>query len=202
MLDQYALHSSVALGYVGTTKFLLPVWYQDEITMSRSASVAGPSRVAFALWLDVLLLVLLLVVQSPRFTGVAAHEVIGIAIAIPLLIHMLLSWHWIVSKGRRLFTNGSVRTRINYLINVALFVAMATVIVTGIVVSRVVLPAAGIGTVFDGDWFEVHDASSNVLFFAVGLHLAMNWGWVLAAFRKRAFSNEEAEANESEATGG
>lgn len=154
------------------------------------------SRTAFALWLDVLLLLLFLLIQSPRITGVAAHEIIGIAIAVPLLVHMLLSWHWIISKARRLFANGSVRTRINYAINVGLFLAMVLVIVSGIMVSRVVLPWAGMPTIYDGDWFELHDSTSNVLFVAIGLHLAMNWGWVLAALRQRAFTVEEQEASD------
>ncbi len=128
------------------------------------------SRTAFALWLDVLLLLLFLLIQSPRITGVAAHEIIGIAIAVPLLLHMLLSWHWIISKAKRLFANGSLRTRINYAINVGLFLAMVLVIVSGIMVSRVVLPWAGMPTIYDGDWFELHDSTSNVLFVAVGLH--------------------------------
>ncbi len=154
------------------------------------------SRTAFALWLDVLLLLLFLLIQSPRITGVAAHEIIGIAIAVPLLLHMLLSWHWIISKAKRLFANGSLRTRINYAINVGLFLAMVLVIVSGIMVSRVVLPWAGMPTIYDGDWFELHDSTSNVLFVAIGLHLAMNWGWVLAALRRRAFTAEEAEASD------
>ena len=114
---------------------------------------------------------------------------------------MLLSWHWIVSKGKRLFAGGSPRTRINYSINVVLFVSMVVAIVTGIVVSRVVLPAAGVATVLDRDWFELHDTSSDVLFRGIGLHLAMNWGWVLAALRRRAFTPEEAAANEDEEGG-
>jgi hypothetical protein len=154
------------------------------------------SRTAFALWLDVLLLLLFLLIQSPRITGVAAHEIIGIAIAVPLLLHMLLSWHWIISKAKRLFAKGSLRTRINYAINVGLFLAMVLVIVSGIMVSRVVLPWAGMPTIYDGDWFELHDSTSNVLFVAVGLHLAMNWGWVLAALRRRAFTAEEMEASD------
>jgi hypothetical protein len=151
-------------------------------------------RTAFALGLDVLLLTLFLLIQSPRITGVFAHEVIGLAIAAPLVIHLLLSWHWIIAKGKRMRA-GSLRARFNYSVNVALFIAMVVAIVTGTVVSRSLLPALGIATIYDADWYEVHDASSNVLLVAIGLHLAMNWGWVLAALRRRPFRPEEVEAN-------
>lgn len=154
------------------------------------------SRIAFTLWLDVLLLVLFLLSEAPRITGVAAHEVIGIAIAIPIVLHVLLSWHWIATKTRRVFAGGSWRTRINYLINAGTFIVMVIVIATGVVVSRVVLPAAGIATIYDRDWFAVHDASSNVVFIAIGLHLAMNWGWAMAAIRRRGFTLEEEAAIE------
>ena len=118
---------------------------------------------------------------------------------VPLLVHVLLSWHWIVSKPARLIARGSWRSRLNYVINVALFVAMVIAIVSGAVVSRVALPQLGIHTIYDGDWFETHDFWSNVLFVCIGLHLAMNWGWVLAVMRRNAFTAEEAEANESDA---
>ena len=163
------------------------------------ASAITRDRTALAFWLDALLLALFLLIQSPRITGVAAHEWIGLAIAAPLLVHVLLSWHWIVSKPARLMARGTWRQRINYLINVALFVAMVIAIVSGAVVSRVALPAVGIHTIYDADWFETHDFWSNVLFVCIGLHLAMNWGWVLAVMRRNAFTAEESEANESDA---
>jgi len=163
-----------------------------------SRSGAGAGRTEFALWLDVLLLLLFLLIESPRITGVAAHEWIGFAIAIPLIVHMLLSWHWIVSKAKHLWTNGNPRTRLNYLINLVLFVSMVVAIVSGGIVSRIAMPQMGIPTVFDLDRFELHDGSSNVLIAAILLHLAMNWGWVLAALKKRSFTAEELEANEDD----
>ena len=167
---------------------------------TNSRSGAGAGRTAFALWLDVILLALFLLLESPRITGVAAHEWAGFAIAIPLIVHLLLSWHWIASKAKWMWTKGNLRTRFNYLVNVVLFVSMVMAIVTGGIVSRIALPQLGIATVFDLERFELHDITSNVLFGAIVAHLAMNWGWVLAALRKRAFTAEELEANEDDET--
>ena len=161
-------------------------------------SGAGAGRTEFALWLDVLLLLLLLLIESPRITGVAAHEWIGFAVAIPLIVHMLLSWHWIASKAKWMWTRGDPRTRFNYFVNVVLFGSMVVAIVSGGIVSRIAMPQMGIATVFDLDRFEIHDGSSNVLFGAIVVHLAMNWGWVLAALKKRSFTAEELEANEDD----
>jgi hypothetical protein len=165
-------------------------------TSRAGVAPAQSSRTLFALWLDGLLLLLFLLIESPRLTGVAWHEALGIAIAVPILIHVLLSWHWILSKAKRFLANGTARARLNYAINALLFVVMVVVILSGAVVSRVALPSIGVPTVFDRDWFELHDAASTVLFFGVGLHLAMNWGWVVGVLRRRALSLEEREANE------
>src|SRR5215472_12778862 len=94
------------------------------------ASEITRDRTALAFWLDALLLALFLLIQSPRITGVAAHEWIGIAIALPLLVHVLLSWHWIVSKPARLVARGTWRQRLNYLINLTLFIAMVIAIIS------------------------------------------------------------------------
>ena len=163
----------------------------------RARDIAS-DRTALAFWLDALLLALFLLIQSPRITGVAAHEWIGLAIAVPLLVHVLLSWHWIVSKPARLIARGSWRGRFNYLVNASLFVAMVIAIASGAIVSRVAFPSMGVHTIYDADWFETHDFWSNVLFVCIGLHLAMNWGWVLAVMKRSAFTSEEAEANEAD----
>jgi len=156
------------------------------------------SRTLFALWLDALLLLLFLLIQSPRITGVFAHEALGLAIAVPLVLHLLLSWHWIVAKGKRLGAGASWRTRFNYAVNVTLFLAMVIAIVSGVLVSESVIPALGAHVIQDADWYETHDFWSNVLFVTIGLHLAMNWGWVDAVVRRHAFTDEEAEANDED----
>ena len=97
-----------------------------------------------------------------------------------------------------MWTRGDPRTRFNYFVNVVLFGSMVVAIVSGGIVSRIAMPQLGIATVFDLDRFELHDGSSNVLFGAIVVHLAMNWGWVLAALKKRSFTAEELEANEDD----
>ena len=163
---------------------------------SRPASrAARSSRTVLALWLDGVLLLLLLLLESPRVTGVVWHEALGLVIVVPIVWHLVLSWHWIVSRASRVFVNGTTRNRINYLINALLFVAMVVVIASGAAVSRVVLPALGVRTGGDIEWLRLHDMMSSILFIAAGLHLAMNWGWVAGVLRRRALSPEEREVN-------
>ena len=124
--------------------------------MTAASPAPRPTRVAFALWLDVGLFVAYLLVHTPRSTGVFGHEALGVALAIPLLVHLLLSWRWIASKVTRALAPGALRTRVNVLINAVLFASMVVVIVSGVVVSRELLPSVGLPTVFDRAWFRLH----------------------------------------------
>ena len=136
-------------------------------------------------WLDVLLLALFLLIQSPRVTGVFAHEAMGIAIAVPLVLHLLLSWQWIVTKWRRLRSGASLRSWFNFAVNAALFVAMVLVIASGVPVSESLLPLVGFARVSDMTWLRTHDSWANVVFILLGAHLAMNWAWLVAVAVKR-----------------
>ncbi len=78
----------------------------------------------------------------------------------------------------------SVRTRINYLLNLSLFAAATAVIYSGILISQTAIPTlTGSKTVpgMNWRWDSVHNQFSAVVLMLVGLHLAINWDWVLAA---------------------
>ena len=97
-------------------------------------------RQTFTFCLDALLLVACLLLLSPRLTGLPVHEWLGIAFAIPLLVHLLLAWPWIVTATRRLFAPIRRRDTVNTLHNLSLFVTTTVVVVSGIVISQVSLP--------------------------------------------------------------
>jgi len=98
-------------------------------------------RVSFLLWFDTSLFVLFLLTMSPRLTGLAIHEILGVVFALLFLVHLLLSWQWIKAAARRLRGAGAWRTRINYSLNAILFALTTIAIVAGVFISQVVLPA-------------------------------------------------------------
>ena len=104
-----------------------------------------------------------------------------------VLAHLLFSWSWIASISRRLFTAESARARINYLLNLALFAAVTAVIFSGILISQKAVPAltgANIPPKMDWRWDTLHNEFSNFVMVLSGLHIAVNWDWVLAAAEK------------------
>jgi hypothetical protein len=138
-------------------------------------------------WLDVTLLVSVCALQTIHFTGLIVHEWLGLATVGMVLAHLLLSWAWIASLSRRLFTAQSLRERVNYLLNLSLFGAATAVIFSGILISQKAIPAIigkGPAPEMDWHWDALHINFSETVLMLSGFHLAINWEWVLAAGQK------------------
>ena len=136
------------------------------------------------LHVDVALLVELLLLFSPRLTGLPVHEWLGLALAGVVALHLLLSWSWISAGTRRFAIRTDWRGRVNYLLNWLLFVLICIEITSGVVISAVALPAFGIGTINDRSWRALHNLTLNWTLLVIGLHVAMNWQPIVAGFRR------------------
>ncbi|MDE3195127.1 MAG: DUF4405 domain-containing protein, partial [Acidobacteriota bacterium] len=108
---------------------------------------------------------------------------IGLVVAAMILLHLLLSWTWIASSTKRLFSGAPARTRVNYILNLSLFGVMVATIFSGILISQHAVPSLASA---DIRWGRLHDRFSNIVVVLSGLHLAINWDWLLAATRKLA----------------
>jgi len=133
------------------------------------------SRNALAIYVDILLLAMLLLLFSPRMTGLSIHEWLGISLGGVLIVHLLLSWSWISSTTRRVVSAPNRRTRINYVLNCLLFVLIIVEVTSGFEISQVSLPSLGIQTIDDRSWRALHNQTLNWAMLVLGFHLAMNW---------------------------
>lgn len=134
--------------------------------------------------LDAILLVAFLIATAPRFSGIPIHEWLSIAFAAAIVIHLLLHWQWIVATIKRFFQRMNSQQRINFVLNVLLFIAMTIIIVTGLMISRVALPLFGISTVRGGIWRQLHSLATDAAVIIVGLHVAMHWQWIWNAIKR------------------
>ena len=146
--------------------------------------IASP-RKRFIICLDTALLVIFILLLSPRMTGLALHEVLGVIFFIPILIHLLIAWPWIQAATRKFFKTANRRTRFNFFLNTILFILVITELLSGFIISQVVLPNLGINTINDRAWRSVHNLPLNFVMLFTGLHIAINWGWIAAAFKNR-----------------
>ena len=147
--------------------------------------IASP-RNRFIICLDTVLLVIFILLLSPRMTGLALHEILGFIFFIPILIHLLIAWPWIQNATGKFFKAYSRRTRINFFLNAILFILVVSELISGFVISEIVMPWLGINTINDRSWRAVHNLPLNFVMLFTGLHIAINWGWIVSALKKLA----------------
>lgn len=125
-----------------------------------------------------------LLVMNPRFTGMTLHEWIGAAFGATILLHLLLHWEWLAATTRRFLGRLPWRDRVNYVLNALLFIAFTAIMVSGLMISEVILPGIGMEMGRGGVWHGVHELASNLSILLIGLHLAFNWPWIVDALKR------------------
>lgn len=132
--------------------------------------------------LDSSMLVAVIALQAWRLTGVPMHEWLAVALIGAIVAHLLLHWPWIESRSRRILAPRGGRTRVNYALNLALFVSMTSAMISGFMISKVVVPLHPTAVEYL-KWHAIHETSSRIALAAVGLHLGLNWDLMVAALR-------------------
>ena len=164
------------------------------------AAAPFTARGRFLVWLDSGLLLAVAALETPRGTGLSAHEWISVVFVIAVAVHLLVNWQWIVQTLRRVLVRDATRSRLNFLLNTALFIAMTFTVFSGARISEIVLPVAGVQPSPLIPWHKVHKLFSALSVAIVGLHLGLNWNWIVAAVRVRALGRKKESA--SARTGG
>ncbi|MGC4379426.1 DUF4405 domain-containing protein [Fictibacillus sp. Mic-4] len=139
---------------------------------------------------DLLMAITFVLLMNPRvLNGLPFHEIAGLVIGAAILIHIGLNYRWVVTTTKKIFdSNLPKKTRFSFFLNILLLISMATVIISGIFISRVVFPGLAIqeGHAIRG----IHSLSADMTLALVGLHIAVHWQWIMNICRK-AFQSKE-----------
>ncbi len=136
------------------------------------------------LLIDLGAFVALLVASAPHFTGVAIHEWLSLALGGTIVVHLLLNWNWIVGITSRLFSKVAKGQRFNYSLNWALFASGIMIMLSGLMISKTIMPFLGITLASGGAWRELHSLFTNITMVLMGLHVAVHWSWITSMFRR------------------
>lgn len=142
------------------------------------------NRVAFLLCLDTGMLLLVCVLECINFTGLQWHQWLGFAFCPVVLLHVVMQWQWFITQFQRMLAPGAYRVRMNAGLNLLLLVMMAAVLFSGVFVSSQAVESLGESFGQVPIWSEVHGWLNVALVVLVGLHLALNWDWMIAALRR------------------
>jgi hypothetical protein len=140
--------------------------------------------------LDLMMAITFVLLMNPRvLDGLPFHEIAGLVIGVAILTHIGLNYRWVANTTKKIFDPKlPKKTRFSFLLNILLLISMATVIITGILISRVVLPGLAIqgGHSIRG----IHSLSADATLAFVGLHIGVHWQWIMNIC-KRAFKSKE-----------
>ena len=145
------------------------------------------SQTKTKLVIDVIIFTVFLIAMEPRSSGLAIHEWLTTAALTTLVVHVLLSWDWILQTTRRFLGKTSNQARINYILNWLLFIDGTVIMLSGFMISESLLPTLGIRLPRNFAWRSVHDLSANLFLLLLGLHTALHWGWIVDAFKRYVF---------------
>lgn len=139
--------------------------------------MSTPARLA----IDLAAFLALLVADIPALTGIAVHEWLSVALAGTLIVHLIVNWDWCVSTASRFFSKMLAGRRINMVIDVALFLAFVMVMVSGVMISKAVLPALGLSVQPGGAWRILHGLSADATLVLFAAHTGMHARWIASA---------------------
>ena len=133
-------------------------------------------------WIDVLTFTGFMVAMEPHFTGETIHEWFTMAAVGTLIVHFVLHWDWFLRLTSHFFVRIFHSSRLNYLIAIAVFLGFISIIVSGLMISKHVMPFFGLHVDSRYAWRRIHDLASNLTLVLVAIHVALRWEWVQAAF--------------------
>jgi hypothetical protein len=130
-------------------------------------------------WLDLFLFVSFLIFMQPALTGITVHEWFATATLLTFLLHVLSQWDWIIAVGRRFFQKFFHQSRLNFILDVLLFISMTTLMLSGLLISRSLLPALGFPVAPNFFWRRIHNVSANLTLLVVAIHVGLHWDWIM-----------------------
>jgi hypothetical protein len=137
-----------------------------------------------AVVIDVIAAVAYVAAANPAVTGLALHEWLSIGCLAVFIVHCAVQYDWIIATLRHRYNR--TRTRIlNLLLDIATLAAFMTVMTSGLMVSRLIMPLLGLVSPGYFFWAPLHSISAKILLALLLVHLAVHLPWLMRFFARR-----------------
>jgi hypothetical protein len=120
---------------------------------------------------------------NTALTGIFIHEWLCVALAVLFALHTALHWEWTKKMFAHFARKLLSMSRLNLVVDVLLFAMFFAVMLSGLMESRIVLPALGISMPPGMAWRILHSLTAKLLLVAVGVHVGLHWRWIVHAAR-------------------
>ncbi len=134
--------------------------------------------------IDSIIFGMFLIAFEPALTGVTIHEWLCFAFWGTIVVHLFLHWQWIAQVTLRFFRKLFHSSRLNFVLDLLLLIAFVMVMLSGLMISRSLLPAIGIQVSHSHNWRFLHSWSADVMLILVGIHFALHWKWIVNTFKR------------------
>lgn len=136
------------------------------------------------LWLDLALFTALFLGYNPAWTGVVVHEWLCAIVIVPLLFHVIINWDQTLRVLHRFAQIVRATPKVNLVVDAVLFVAVVTLMLSGLLISQFVLPTFGLTVTPTALWVSTHSWSADATILLLLVHFALHWRWIVRAAGK------------------
>jgi hypothetical protein len=132
-------------------------------------------------WLvDIALFAGFMLAFFPDLTGLELHQWTGLAAGGLASYHLVAHWTWVSNVTQRFFGKTSSRSRLYYLIDVAIFAGFFTISLTGLVISSWL----NLTLAHHELWLHLHIQVSILTLILVVAKTGLHWRWIVATTRR------------------
>ena len=127
--------------------------------------------------LDIVMTVIMVSLLNTNITGMALHEVLGIAVFVLFFVHKVLNFKWIKTVTGNLFKKSvNPKTRMMYALDVLLLILATLNVLTGILISTCILTEFSADDVLTTS--QLHHILAYLLLAALLVHIGLHWAYL------------------------
>lgn len=130
-----------------------------------------------------MLLIAFAIASQPSLTNITLHEWLAGLIIVPTLYHLVINWDWVAHVVNRLREKLVTLSGANLIVDIVLFVATVTVMLSGFMVLPGIVDTET-GMEAYTVWLRAHGIASNVVIGSLIAHLLLHAQWIVETARR------------------
>ena len=145
------------------------------------SGLTAKQKRSWKLIFDAVMLVLLILMYRKQVISLTFHEVGGLALVGLVVIHLLFNARWIGAVTKHLFSKSTgIHARACYIVDALLLLALLTVGITGVLISKVVFSFH-----VTGNFKTLHYFSAALSVILMGVHLGLHADYIFGKLLKK-----------------